>query len=384
MAYKKFQASQLFTGKSLLDHTHVLVADEQGVIQDIVAEAEAGSDVQKLEGILSPGLFNCHCHLELSHMKDFIPPGGGLTSFIASVMKAPVTALQQKEAAMREAETEMYHNGIIAVGDISNNNTSFQIKRSSLIEWYNFLEITNLDDSKAAEKIRHFAGMESSLKPMPAALSPHASYSVSPATFRLINERTQGKTITIHNQESAAEDELFAVGKGLFLSFYEGIGRKTLPITVSGKSSLQTWLPYFTKGQTIVLVHNTYTKEEDILYANDYAKASGLTLYYCLCPNANLYIEKKLPPVELLLKQGCNIVLGTDSYGSNWQLNIAKEIEAILKHFPSVSPAQVLQWATANGARALKMQHEKGYFEKGRQPGIVLVKEDFSGSSRLL
>lgn len=384
MAYKKFQATQLFTGNSILDRTHVLITDEQGVIQDIVTEASAGSDVQKLEGILSPGLFNCHCHLELSHMKDAIPSGGGLTSFIASVMKAPVTAAEQKETAMLAASKEIFDNGTVVVGDISNNSSSFQVKRSSNIEWYNFLEVTNLDDHKAEEKIRQFKEMEASLQPMQAALSPHASYSVSPATFRLINEYTQGKTITIHNQESAAEDELFHSGTGHFLSFYEGIGRKALPITVSGKSSLQTWLPYFTKGQTIVLVHNTYIQEEDILYANDYAKASGLTLFYCLCPNANLYIEKKLPPVDLLLQHNCNIVLGTDSYSSNWQLNITSEMAVILQHFPSILPAQVLQWATANGAQALSMQNEKGYFEKGKKPAVVLVQNDFSASRRLL
>ncbi|MBX3256662.1 MAG: amidohydrolase family protein [Chitinophagaceae bacterium] len=389
MAYKKFQANQLFTGKTLLDSSCVLITDEHGVIQDIVPEKEAGSDVQQLEGILSPGLFNCHCHLELSHMKGHIPPGGGLTSFIAAVMQTPPASFEEREIHMRQADTEMYNNGIVAVGDISNNTTSIQTKSKSRICWYNFLEVTNLDDHKAEEKMKDFLTMEAACNetippPVQSAIVPHASYSVSPATFRLINEYTQGKTITIHNQESAGEDELFTNGTGPFLSFYRGIGRSSLPIAVSGKSSLQTWLPYFTKEQTILLVHNTCTREEDIIYANGYAKNNGLTLYYCLCPHANLYIENRLPPVDLLLKHECNIVLGTDSYGSNHQLSMAGEMSVLLQHFPSLSPAQVLQWTTSNSSAALQLQHEKGSFEKGKKPGVVLIQNDFSASKRLV
>lgn len=373
----------------MLDKTFVLIADEQGVIQDIVSEAAAGEDIQKLEGILSPGLFNCHCHLELSHIKGQIPPGNGLTNFIASVMKASAVLPDNREKCMRQAETEMYNNGIVAIGDISNTSSSLTLKRNSHIRWYNFLEVTNLDDSKAEDKIDDFLSIQTVFEeqlppPVRSAIVPHAAYSVSPATFNLINQHSQGKTITIHNQESAAEDELFTRGSGKFLAFYQGIGRTALPVSISGKSSLQTWLPYFNKSQTIVLVHNTYIQEADIMYANAYAKNAGLTLFYCLCPHANLYIENKLPPVALLLKHDCNIILGTDSYSSNWQLSIVSEMQALLQHFPFLSTNTVLQWATFNGAKALRMESEAGSFEKGKKPGIVLIQNNFSGSKRLL
>src|SRR5262252_9182744 len=86
MAYKKFQSEQLFTGYELLDSDNVLITDEQGKVEDIVLAAHAGEDVQKLSGILSPGLINCHCHLELSHLKNVIPPGTGLIEFLCSVV----------------------------------------------------------------------------------------------------------------------------------------------------------------------------------------------------------------------------------------------------------------------------------------------------------
>ncbi|MET0242923.1 MAG: amidohydrolase family protein, partial [Flavitalea sp.] len=44
------------------------------------------------------------------------------------------------------------------------------------------------------------------------------------------------------------------------------------------------------------------------------------------------------------------------------------------KAAPSIPVTKLLQWATYNGARALDIADETGSFEKGKQPGIVLLK----------
>jgi cytosine/adenosine deaminase-related metal-dependent hydrolase len=127
--------------------------------------------------------------------------------------------------------------------------------------------------------------------------------------------------------------------------------------------------------------------EEDILFANEYAKENHLTLIYCLCPNANLYIENRLPPIELFIKHNCHLVIGTDSYSSNWQLSIAKEIQAIttVPRLKAVAPlAQVLKWATINGAKALQWDDELGSFEKGKKPAVVLIDQSNWTSTRLI
>jgi cytosine/adenosine deaminase-related metal-dependent hydrolase len=200
---------------------------------------------------------------------------------------------------------------------------------------------------------------------------------VSEATYKAINELTPGAIISIHNQETAAENELFQNGSGDFLNLYEAFGNRVSPFEISGKTSLQTWLPYFTKGQTILLIHNTFISEEDILFAKKHATKYGLNLLYCLCPNANLYIENTLPPVDLLMKHDCTIVLGTDSYSSNLELNIVSEIETLNKYFPHISLQTTLQWATANAAEAMRWD-DLGSFEKGKKPGIINLNEKAS------
>ena len=96
------------------------------------------------------------------------------------------------------------------------------------------------------------------------------------------------------------------------------------------------------------------------------------------------WIPPKFPPIEQLMKHGCQIVFGTDSYRSNWPLSIAKEMQAIRQHFPSIAHETILHWATASGASALRWENQLGAFEKGKQPGVVLLSDDWGSSKRLL
>jgi cytosine/adenosine deaminase-related metal-dependent hydrolase len=390
MNNRKFKADKLFDGFKFRENA-VLITDENGVVEDIVPEDEAGDDVQHFEGILSPGLVNCHCHLELSHLKDVIPPHTGLIEFLCSVVTKRDFSPEIIQKAIADAEKEMHDNGIVAVGDIGNTADTAAIKRKSDIRWQNFVEVLSFTDEKAEENIAHYKIVASQFEidngswttDHRTALVPHAPYSISPKTFKLINELTKNQTISIHNQEHPAEDELYKTGGGEYLKLFKIFGIDTSPFPVTDKSSIRSVLPYFNNGQTIFLIHNTFMPEEDIIWANEYAATKGLKLVYCLCINANLYIENKVPPIDLLMKHNCHIVLGTDSYSSNWQLSIAKEIEAIKKHFPHIPDKTILQWATGNGAVALGWDDKLGSFEKGKKPGISLLDKNFCNSKRL-
>ena len=129
----------------------------------------------------------------------------------------------------------------------------------------------------------------------------------------------------------------------------------------------------------MILVHNTFTKQDDIEYVKKILDLKQgdprLQTFFCLCVNANLYIENALPPVELFRKNNCAIVLGTDSLASNRSLSILDEIKTIKKNFPAIPSEEILQWATSNGARALHLDDVLGSFEKGKKPGVVLINE---------
>jgi cytosine/adenosine deaminase-related metal-dependent hydrolase len=96
-------------------------------------------------------------------------------------------------------------------------------------------------------------------------------------------------------------------------------------------------------------------------------------MFFCLCPNANLYIGGKLPDVELLIRRNCVLVIGTDSLASNHQLSILEELKTLQQQFPQLSTPTLLKWATANGAEALGMEGMLGSFHPGKKPGLVLI-----------
>ena len=392
MAYRKFKADQLFDGHHLHGNDKVLITDDSGKIQSIVSISEAGDEVQTFSGILTPGLINCHCHLELSHLKNVIPPHTGLIEFLCSVVTKRDFPREVIDQEIIKAEKEMYDNGIVAVGDIGNTADTAEVKSKSKIRWQNFVEVLGFTDEKAEENIEHYKKvakqLETTLQPSNirhrTSLVPHAPYSISPKTFKLINGLTKGQIISIHNQEHPAEDVLYKTGGGDYLKLFKIFGINQSPFPVTGLSSIRSVLPHFNNGQTIFLIHNTFMPEEDVVFAKEYAEKNGLKLVWCICINANLYIENKVPPVEMLMKHNCPIVLGTDSYSSNWQLSITKEMQSLKNKFPSLSIETILQWATSSGAKALQWNDELGSFEKGKRPGLVAIDSKFETSKRII
>ena len=106
--------------------------------------------------------------------------------------------------------------------------------------------------------------------------------------------------------------------------------------------------------------------------ANDQRSTINVQPFFCLCPNANLYIEKRLPPVDLLRSNNMLMVLGTDSYASNWQLSILEEMKTLQRAL-DLPLAELLKWGTLNGAIALRKTRQLGSFDKGKTPGVVLI-----------
>lgn len=351
----------------------VVVTDASGTVIDLVDERSAGDDIEKYSGVLSPGLINAHCHLELSHLRGHIPKHTGLIDFVFKVINERHFAEAEILDAVEQGENEMLSNGIVAVGDICNNTLTIPQKKKQKIAYFNFIEASGFPPAIAAARFQRAVEIHKAYRQagLVGFIIPHAPYSVSPELFRMINDIPGNDLITIHNQETEHENVFFEKGTGDFLRLYSKLGVDISFFKPSMKTSFQTWLPLFTKGQTIISVHNVFTTAADLAFAQLQTTNLQQQTYFCLCPNANLYITNTLPDVQLLMKHTDNIVLGTDSLASNDQLNILDEMRTLQEKFdPGIS--NLLRWATINGARALKMEETLGSFERGKKPGIVL------------
>ena len=356
----------------------ILCLEDDGTVIGVLRPGEDGYDVslaEKHTGWLIPGMVNAHCHLELSHVFEAVPEHTGLNGFLEHLMEVPPASEEAILEAMRNADAEMWKNGIVAVGDISNNNRSLKVKAESPIRYFSFIERFGLDPSVAEKSfsagIDIFNELKQKKRNNVGNLTAHAPYSVSAALLTKICKHIQDVQgiFSIHNQETASENDFFQSGKGIMVERMKKMGIPTASFKPSGKSSLQTLLNTLPAQNNILLVHNTFSEEADIVSAQLYLTK----LWWCLCPGANLYIEDKMPPVPLLRQHQCKITLGTDSLASNQQLDLVREMYLIQNAYPETPIEELIRWATLNGAEMLGFDKELGSVCAGKKPGCVLL-----------
>ncbi len=373
-------AETIFDGYEFLPKNTVLEITAEGIIKDIF-QANTMEGVQGYEGMLMPGMVNAHCHLELSHLKGLLPGGRGLIAFLLDVVtKREQISTAEIKLAIEAAEKEMIENGIVAVGDISNTMDTLTQKARGNMRYHTFVECYGLKEERAAEivieakrKSDVFARYGSS------SVVLHAPYSVSGALIREVDALAVGKITSIHNQECEAENELFVSGSGDFLKLFEKLHFEKEHFKIENKTSIQTYMPQCVMQQRMILVHNTMSSEEDVVWAN----GQGKDLFWCLCPKANQYIENRMPDVAMLMQNTCKLVIGTDSLASNDTLSVWEEIKTLQRYLPQIPLKKMLKWATSNGAEALGLDAVLGSFAIGKKPGVVQI-ENFVMEQRIL
>lgn len=372
---KKFSADLVYTldGPPLKDG--VIITNDEGRILELdTLDKHDLATVDRREGVLIPGLVNTHCHLELSHMKGKVDTGTGLLPFLQQVVQFRDIPQDAIQAAIIEADREMYRNGIVAVGDISNKLDTAPIKDESPLAYYTFVEMFDfLQEGNAEQVFQEYAAIlsgQSDRHENRKSAVPHAPYTVSRALFRLIRETNpDDATVSIHNQETAHEDLFFLEKEGGFLDFYERFGFNIEDFKPSGQRSIHYALANMNPRNRVLFVHNTMTQREDI----EAAMSWGERVFWTTCPNANLYIENRLPNYRHWLDTGAKLTIGTDSLTSNWQLSILEEMKTIARYQSYVPFESILRWATKNGAEALGFEDQLGTLQPGKKPGLNVL-----------
>ena len=351
----------------------IVTVDDFGKIISVTADNVPPSQtpIETVSGIIVPGFINTHCHTELSHMKDKIAAGGGLINFIKDILSFRSAEPNEILAAAQAADQEMYDNGIVAVGDISNNSITASIKEKSKLYYHTFIEILGFLPANAEELFNKALATAEEFKPQSTSITAHAPYSVSKELFKLIKQYCDTGTnlLSIHNQECDDENKFYRYKLGGFIDLYKHLGVDIGYFRPQARNSLQSIIPLLTSRQKVLLVHNTCTNLKDIYFIKRFDRKVN----WCFCPNANIYIEKRLPKIELFVNQGLNITLGTDSLASNSKLCILSEMRTIQQHFPAISLDTLLKWGTINGAEFLGISDEKGTIEAGKTPGLNLI-----------
>lgn len=185
------------------------------------------------------------------------------------------------------------------------------------------------------------------------AMAPHAIYTVGTEKLRRTADvaRNAGIPIHIHVAETKKEVDDCMKEHG------------TTPVRYLDSIGLL--------GNDVVAAHCVWVDEEEW----DILASRGVNVAHCPCSNMKLGSGRF--PYELAIRSGCNITLGTDGASSNNNLDMREEMKfaalfAKASGDPQILPAgQVLEWASANGARAFGI--DGGRIEKGALADAILI-----------
>ncbi|MCX6260215.1 MAG: amidohydrolase family protein [Bacteroidia bacterium] len=372
---KHFSAQYIFTNDGPPLKRGIVTADDDGTITGV---EDPGRDFKEREsvefhnGIIIPGFVNCHCHLELSYMKDLIPPKKGLAEFLKYFRTGREEGAENILTSISRADNDMYRDGVVLCADICNTRLTFDLKKKSRIKYINLLEVFGIDPEKADRRmneIRQLSKIAHDYR-IPSWIVPHSAYSLSLSLFRLLRTETESNKISsVHFMETECEKSFLKYHDGPILESYKdsGLGLEVLETVEDHAAAI---LEEITPSGNLILVHNTFADRTTIKKIK-----KRENLFWCLCPNANLYIEDQVPPLDMLIEENCRIVTGTDSLASNDRLSILEELKTLHTFYPWVALQDLIMWATLNGAMALGEEVEYGSIRPGKKPGLILLQD---------
>ncbi len=371
----KFQADYIFPVSQNPIHNGIIIVNHNGSIHDIIDPQNIDYKIENIKyfkGIICPGFVNTHCHLELSYLKNKIKPHLGLHHFILelqNIRKNPVDLIKEY---IKEYDNKMYENGIVATIDICNTSHSFDIKTKSKIFYHNLIEIFGSDKRNASI---HFEKAQLLYKTaqffnLVSSITPHSLYAASEPLLKLITgfHENESSIFSIHHLESNEERLYFKNKSGTIPERMKHFNVDISDFKPSDKSPVETYSGIIPEKSNKLLVHNTYCNQSDINFVNNNFK----NIWWCLCPNSNLFIENKIPDIKILIKNNCQLTLGTDSLASNNSLNLIDEMFTLQKLL-NTNLNNLIKMSTLNGAEYMNIADNYGSFSKNKKPGIIHI-----------
>jgi cytosine/adenosine deaminase-related metal-dependent hydrolase len=377
---RRYSANYIYTVCGEPIRNGVVGVDEDGKIVEIIdpkGEEKELAGTEFYNGIIVPGFVNAHCHTELAHLRGRIKPETGLAGFVNQIR-----ALRNNEETIEanpiaNALEELRREGMVAVADICNTSNSLMDKLSSPIRFQNLIELFGMSPEKAddyMERARYILTFPRFKQGDSSAITPHSVYSLSEQLWSKVKyEIKNNPVVSIHFAESRQERELSLYKTGKLADYYKSWD---LPIdAIPQGTHVEIAKRYLPQSPIILFIHNTFLTIDEAKQLKTHFPNG----YFVLCPASNLFIEKTLPNVPMMIDLGLNIALGTDSLASSPTLSMLEQIKILHEHFPNIPFSQILKWSTLIGAKALGFDKELGSLELGKKPGLNLIAPfDFS------
>jgi cytosine/adenosine deaminase-related metal-dependent hydrolase len=332
------------------------------------------------EVALMPGLVNAHCHLDYTMMRRAISPQRSFTEWIRRI-NALKRSLDNADyaKAITEGFDELRRYGTTTVANIESFPEVLPtLPRPPIRVWW-FLEMIDVRHRATSEET--IAGALAFFETQPDwtggfGLSPHAPYTASGSLFELTARAAEEAEmlVTTHVAESREEWEMFRHGKGELYDFMLKLGRWMFDCQ-PGRTPLGHVLAHGRPGAGWILAHMNELDESDFAALTALPPAARPSVVHC--PGSHRYFRHARFPLRRLQECGINVCLGTDSLASTLTLSMFDEMRIVARREPELPAANILQMATLNGARALRL--DAGQLQPGRLADLITI--PFAGNS---
>jgi cytosine/adenosine deaminase-related metal-dependent hydrolase len=325
--------------------------------------------------VLLPGLINAHTHLELSWLRDRVPPASTFTGWVRTLFAIrgrPDAGMSSAQiAAIPEAIAELQETGTVAVGDISNSLASVGPMRQAGLDGVVFHELLGFKERDGA-LLESTRGLRASAGQAGAtvSLAPHAPYSTSLELFGAIRAAVNESgcpIMSVHLGESAEEVEFIEKGSGPWRGMLELIGAWRDDWAIPACDPVSYLDRHGLLDARTLVVHGVQFNDAAL------ARLAAIGATLVTCPRSNQWVGVGYPPIERFYKSGVKVAVGTDSLASVEDLNLFSELKTMRWLAPSVPARKILESATLIGARALGLDAALGSLTPGKRAAMIAV-----------
>ena len=341
------------------------------------APTDVDREIELGDVAVVPGLVNAHTHLELSYLRDQVPPASHFVAWIRSLLAARRERPDPEDPeildAIDRAIADAIASGTALVGDISNTLVPIpRLMQSPLaaVVFYELIRFHAPDADDVVEKARAAIDARHPNDRVRASLAAHAPYSVAPSLFRAIKRAVDcdpSAPCSVHLSESVEEVEFIEHGTGPWRALLEELGVWHGGWSVPKISPVQYLDDAGFIDSRVLAVHGVQMTSADLATL----AARGATLV--TCPRSNGHTGAGAPPLEEFYKAGVQVAVGTDSLASAPDLSVFAELATMRALAPTVPAASLLDSATRQGARALGFDADYGTIEPGKRSRLLAI-----------
>jgi len=354
------------------------VGTNAGRIVSVSADApDVSSLSERIETIdlgnvaILPGLVNAHTHLELSWMRNRIPPSDSMPVWASKLMALRREQGSDPPQPIAEAIRESRAAGTALVGDVTNTLAAHDLLSSSRLSGAVFHELLGFNSPSPRQVVEAAQAALSRLAPNPAwrrSIVPHAPFSVSPALFEAIRNAAGDLPVSVHLGESREEIEFLEGGTGAWRELLGRIGAWNEQWRPPGCGPVEYLDRLGLVNDRLLAVHGTQ------LQASGLARLAAARATVVGCPRSNRWTGAGTPPVERFYESGVRVAIGTDSLASVEDLNVFSELAQMRLLAPHLPASRLLESATIAGAEALGFAHEFGTIDTGKRAELIAVR----------